>query len=164
MHFLGYIDVGRKCLIRLETVEQIETPKEETKDVSKIKKVVEKSAEKTTERVVKEEEVVAEETKEDTAKKVIAKAAYGHKLLTGVTLTNNEGEDADDGTINYWEKSQGYYTFKLPDGQVKAGDTMTIQLPKELVFATPVGFPVLDSNKQRVVDATINSDKQTVTV
>ncbi|WP_260750064.1 Ig-like domain-containing protein, partial [Paenilisteria newyorkensis] len=53
-----------------------------------------------------------------------ASTNHGSNLITSVSL--------DKTTVNFSEKFQVNYTWAIPDGTVKAGDTMIVKMPAEL--------------------------------
>ncbi|MGT2837349.1 Ig-like domain-containing protein [Streptococcus macacae] len=92
-----------------------------------------------------------------------ASAAEQGDVITKMYVTNREGNPLTD-EIDQWEQFRLNADFKLPNNTVKAGDTTTVSLPKEITFATSASFDVQDSSGNVVAKAVVDKDTKKVTL
>ena len=81
-------------------------------------------------------------------------------MITSVKYTNNEG-----GLLNWslepWATFRIDATLKLPNHQVKAGDTTTIAVPTDLIINSQ-DFEVLDGKGQFAASAKVDKDRKKI--
>lgn len=81
-------------------------------------------------------------------------------VITSVKYTNNEG-----GLLNWslepWATFRIDATLKLPNHQVKAGDTTTIAVPTDLIINSQ-DFEVLDGKGQVAASAKVDKDRKKI--
>ncbi len=84
-------------------------------------------------------------------------------VIKGVRVTKANGQKVN--SAYQWMTIKVNMDFQLPDNTIKAGDTTTIQLPKELVFKeTPNRFGVKDSTGAVVARGYVNPQNKTLTL
>ena len=85
-------------------------------------------------------------------------AAVVDNVLTNVSLQNSQGGPLTNG-VGSWENFQMNADFAFNNGDVQPGDTVTVQLPQELMFVGKT-FEIRDGNGQVVANATIDSSSK----
>ncbi|KGL39271.1 hypothetical protein BMT55_09605 [Listeria newyorkensis] len=85
-----------------------------------------------------------------------ASTNHGSNLITSVSL--------DKTTVNFSEKFQVNYTWAIPDGTVKAGDTMIVKMPAELKLEAGLDFDLKDAQRNIVGRAQVNPTTNEITV
>ncbi|WP_436667313.1 SpaA isopeptide-forming pilin-related protein [Latilactobacillus sakei] len=94
---------------------------------------------------------------------VNASADYGSSFITKGELLDKDGNVATN--VGRYDQLLAHYDFEIPDGTtIKAGDTMTVTLPKQLVVAGGASFDLKDDAGNVIGTATVNSATGTVTV
>ncbi|WGI19431.1 SpaA isopeptide-forming pilin-related protein [Latilactobacillus sakei] len=94
---------------------------------------------------------------------VNASADYGSTFITKGELLDKDGNVATN--VGRYDQLLAHYDFEIPDGTtIKAGDTMTVTLPKQLVVAGGASFDLRDDAGNVIGTATVNSATGTVTV
>ncbi|MDK6372163.1 Cna B-type domain-containing protein [Aerococcus urinae] len=84
-------------------------------------------------------------------------------VIKGVRVTKSNGQKVN--SAYQWMTIKVNMDFQLPDNTIKAGDTTTIHLPKELVFKeTPNRFGVKDSTGAVVARGYVNPQNKTLTL
>ncbi|MCY3036142.1 MULTISPECIES: Cna B-type domain-containing protein [Aerococcus] len=84
-------------------------------------------------------------------------------VIKGVRVTKSNGQKVN--SAYQWMTIKVNMDFQLPDNTIKAGDTTTIHLPKELVFKeTPNRFGVRDSTGAVVARGYVNPQNKTLTL
>jgi len=104
---------------------------------------------------VKEDTVTDIQTREQTVRDVAP------NVITNMYITDNTGNPLDN-TLGAWDSFRIYGDFIVPNNQVKAGDTTTIQLPDKITFYTTENFEVKDSGENIVAHAVIDPSTKTV--
>ncbi|WAO22654.2 isopeptide-forming domain-containing fimbrial protein [Paenilisteria newyorkensis] len=85
-----------------------------------------------------------------------ASTNHGPSLITNVTL--------DKTTASLGEKIQVNYNWAIPDGTVKAGDTMIVKMPAELKLEAGLDFDLKDAQGNVVGRAKVNPTTNEITV
>ncbi|WP_241433109.1 Ig-like domain-containing protein, partial [Listeria cornellensis] len=85
-----------------------------------------------------------------------ASTNHGPSLITNVTL--------DKTTADLGERIQVNYNWAIPDGTVKAGDTMIVKMPAELQLEAGIDFDIKDAQGNTVGTAKVNPTTNEITV
>ncbi|EUJ24373.1 cell wall surface anchor family protein [Listeria cornellensis FSL F6-0969] len=85
-----------------------------------------------------------------------ASTNHGSNLITSVSL--------DKTTAGLGEKIQVNYNWAIPDGTVKAGDTMIVKMPAELKLEVGLAFDLKDTEGNIVGRAQVSPETNEITV
>ncbi|WP_424348627.1 SpaA isopeptide-forming pilin-related protein [Latilactobacillus sp. 5-91] len=94
---------------------------------------------------------------------VNASADYGSSFITKGELLDEDGNPTT--SVGQYDETKAHYEFAIPDGTpIKAGDIMTVTLPKQLTVARDISFDIKDSAGNAIGHATVSQATGTVTV
>ncbi|AUX11112.1 hypothetical protein C0213_01180 [Latilactobacillus sakei] len=94
---------------------------------------------------------------------VNASADYGSSFITKGELLDEDGNPTT--SVGQYDETKAHYEFAIPDGTpIKAGDIMTVTLPKQLTVARDISFDIKDSAGNIIGHATVSQATGTVTV
>lgn len=92
-----------------------------------------------------------------------ANAAEQNDVINEISIKNSAGEELTKG-VDIWESFRLQAKFVLPDNQVHAGDTTTIQLPTELAFKGSPVIDLTDENQEVVAKGVVDEETKTITL
>ncbi|WP_423364391.1 SpaA isopeptide-forming pilin-related protein [Mycoplasma sp. P36-A1] len=94
---------------------------------------------------------------------VLAATDFGDQFITKAELQDSNGNPSN--SFGQYDTMNAHYEFSIPDNvQIKAGDKMTIDLPKELTLSTDLKFELTDGAGNPIGHATVDKTTGKVTI
>ncbi|MDT2658190.1 Ig-like domain-containing protein, partial [Enterococcus hulanensis] len=84
-------------------------------------------------------------------------------VITNMSITDSTGNPLDD-SLGAWDSFRIYGDFKIPNNQVKQGDTTTLTLPDKITFYNTENFDLLDTKGNIVAHAVIDPSDKTIVI